>query len=257
GPSGGCQAIVCELLRGHARSSAIPWLLADHLWQTEDGVAVGPRKGSCRRFLPWQPALGSVFAGGRAYLDGSRTTQTEYVLGVVSDLRRIQRAPIPADAETVGVFPVQEGLCRVDQACLLLDLPHCGVQGLLVGFEAAGDRLPVAGRAHAFDQQHLQIGGVYDDEYRHRHLETLRRHASNPSFPISTHMARPRVRHVSMAWSRTSYSVAHASWSSGAALRHSTYAMPAGSQSRSVRQSSRASQLWPNQGGKSSAVAKR
>lgn len=94
----------------------------------------------------------------------AQNAQTEYMLDVVRDLWRVQMPPWASDTETVAVFPIMQ-IPRFNlQPCFFENLTCCSLQRRFSDLQATSNRLPLAGRPDAFDQQELLVGGVDHNE---------------------------------------------------------------------------------------------
>ena len=97
----------------------------------------------------------------------ARDADGEHVFRIVGDAGRVAVAPGCVDLVDVRQMPVDEGdLVAVgDDARFFEQFAGRRFHQRFVGaVEGTGDGLPEAGTVGAFDQEHVQVGGVDDDQ---------------------------------------------------------------------------------------------
>src|SRR5260370_37249422 len=102
-------------------------------------LAVAPRKDLLGGLLPRQPDGAQVLVRRDAHRERLRHLETEHVLGVVDDARRVTAAPYGIDFEDVLKVPPLELVARGVDAGLLGDLADGGLAQALAFVLAAGD----------------------------------------------------------------------------------------------------------------------
>lgn len=138
--------------------------------QLKNGLGIRRRKTPIRRLTPRQPYMLQVLAFGQCDRYAARHGQTEHMLGIVRDTRRIPMSPDGINLIDIGELPVAKVLsghvgATYPYTRLFKHLAHRRLtQVFLQTILGARDRLPEAGLVRALDQQHLQVRCVNDDE---------------------------------------------------------------------------------------------
>ena len=105
-----------------------------------------------------------MFAGRERNRQACRHAQTENMFGIVRDTRCVAVSPLFVNFKILVEVPVGQRILICIESGFLRHFADGGLRQTLARLATAGDRLPIAGMIGAFQQQHLEVGGVDDNQ---------------------------------------------------------------------------------------------